>query len=70
MVAQYIAVTAILGMAVVYAILRIVRTWRDAQSRCYGCEGCAIKEQMMRAQHDKHTRKKKRKGEIACPHKK
>ena len=66
MVAQYIAVTAILSIAVVYAILRIVRTWRDAQSRCYGCEGCAIKEQMMRAQQNKYTRRKK----IVCPREK
>ncbi len=67
MTAQYIAVTTILGMAVIYAILRIVRTWRQAQTRCYGCEGCAIKEQMMRAQQNKHARKKKKN---TCPLKK
>ena len=48
MLLQYFIVFVILLLGVVYVIGRVRRTFRDAQGGCYGCRGCAIREQMMK----------------------
>lgn len=45
---QYIIVFSALAIAVFYIIYRINKTFNEAKSGCYGCKGCAIKQQMMK----------------------
>lgn len=57
MYAQYAIAAIVLVLATLYAVRRAVGAWREAQSGCYGCKGCALKEQMLRqARHNRKHR--------------
>ena len=43
MTIQYIFVFIILIIVIAYIIQRIVTTFKEAKSGCYGCKGCALK---------------------------
>ena len=59
MILQYSIVFAILLAAIIYIIRRVRLTVRDAESGCYGCKGCALKEQMMKKRAKKGGKMKK-----------
>lgn len=59
MILQYTTVFIILLAAIVYIIRRIHQTIREAQSGCYGCKGCALKEQMRRNRMEKGIKSRK-----------
>ncbi len=59
MLIQYYIVFAVLIAAIIYIIIRVRHTIREAESGCYGCKGCALKEQMMRNRAKKGTITKK-----------
>ena len=56
---QYTIVFLLLLLAIAYAIHRIRQTFKQTKNRCYGCKGCAIREQMMKkhAKIDPKTKK-------------
>ena len=56
---QYAIVFLLLVLAIAYTIRRIRQTFRESKSGCYGCKGCARKEQMMKkhAKNDPKTKK-------------
>ena len=54
---QYAIVFLLLFLA--YTIRRIRQTFRESKSGCYGCKGCAIKEQMMKKHAKKDPKTKK-----------
>lgn len=53
---QTIVIAIVLIGAVAYALKRLLSTWREAQSGCYGCKGCALKEQMMKAKRKQRVK--------------
>ena len=59
MILQYSIVALILLLAIFYAFRRIRQTIRETQSGCYGCKGCALKEQMMKKRAKNRGKSKK-----------
>ena len=59
MILQYSIVFLILLAAIVYIIRRVSKTVSEAESGCYGCKGCALKEQMMKKRTKKGLKTKK-----------
>ena len=45
---QQILVFLIIALSVGYIVYRINKTMREAKSGCYGCKGCALREQMIK----------------------
>ena len=45
---QYIIVAIILLAAVAWTILKTREAFKESKSGCYGCKGCAFKEQVMK----------------------
>lgn len=39
---QLFLVFLIVAVALVYALWRVVSTWKSASDPCYGCDGCAL----------------------------
>ena len=56
---QYAIVFLLQFLAIAYTIRRIRQTFRESKSGCYGCKGCAIKEQMMKKHAKKDPKTKK-----------
>lgn len=59
MLIQYFIVSVILLAAIIYIIRRVRQTIREAESGCYGCKGCALKEQMIKNRARKGRKTKK-----------
>ena len=59
MILQYTIVFLILLAAIVYIFRRVRQTIRETRSGCYGCKGCALKEQMMKNNGQKGKKTKK-----------
>lgn len=54
---QNIIVFIILVCAIGYVALRIFNTFKTSGNKCQGCEGCSIKEEMMRNHCEKNRKK-------------
>ena len=61
MLIQYSIVCVILLAATLYIIRRVKQTIREAESGCYGCKGCALKEQIIK--NGAHKGRKSKKNE-------
>lgn len=48
MTIQYIIIGIITALAIAYAAYRIYKNIMVGNDPCYGCEGCAIHEQMLK----------------------
>lgn len=57
---QTIAAVIIIAAAVAYAIRSAYRTVKSAGDPCYGCDGCRIKEQMLKAKADRQAGKRQK----------
>ena len=52
---QQTLVFLIIALSIGYIAYRINKTMREAKSGCYGCKGCALREQMMKnGKHNRH----------------
>lgn len=56
---QHTIVAITLLLAAAYTVWRIRRTFIETRSGCYGCKGCAIKEQMMKKNAKTNAKTKK-----------
>lgn len=53
---QYAIIAVVVALSIAYASYRLHQVIKGANDPCYGCKGCALREQM-RHQHIKKGRK-------------
>ncbi|WP_369793296.1 FeoB-associated Cys-rich membrane protein [Prevotella sp. HUN102] len=56
MLTQYIILTVVLLLAILYVVRALIKTIRTANDPCGGCSGCAIHEQAMKKTMSKHDK--------------
>ena len=56
---QYVTVIIILILSVIFIVLRVRHTIIEAESGCYGCQGCALKKQIQANKRHKRSDAKK-----------
>lgn len=55
---QYLIVSIIIAWAVIWAALKTRQVFRESKSGCYGCKGCAFKNQVAKNMKEKKKREK------------
>jgi len=56
MVTQYIIIGVTVLAALAYIVWRIRKLLKEMSSPCYGCKGCALREQMMKNKMQKREK--------------
>jgi hypothetical protein len=53
---QIAIIIIVVALSIAYAVYRLHQAIQGANDPCYGCKGCALREQMRQKQHKKQEK--------------